>query len=197
MLNKRPSTPARAAAARANGAKSRGAATPEGKAQCSGTRLRHGLWARDPLSMAVNVDIDPELVEDHFAELTAEYQPASPSLVRNIRAAAELLALRGALQQRFAGILKRHTCREPKEARNNSSDRADLNFITLFFRLEKAVDQQVECAFARLDSVRNNESFSVGSPECIENTVKIHPNNPAQNPGSQAIRVRSANEGRV
>jgi hypothetical protein len=197
MLNKRPSTPARAAAARANGAKSRGAASPEGKAHCSGTRLRHGLWARDPLSMAVNVDIDPELVDANITCLTAEYQPASAAQFQDIRAAAELLALRSALEERFTGILKCHTGGKRRKAHRNSSNRADLNFITLFFRLEKAVNHRLECAFALLDGIRNDKSFSIGSPECIENTAKVHPINPAQNPGTQAIRGASPTEGRI
>lgn len=50
MMAKRPYSEARAAASRANGAKSRGPATGQGKSHSSQNSLRHGLRALDPFA---------------------------------------------------------------------------------------------------------------------------------------------------
>ena len=67
-------SPARQAAARANGAKSKGPITPEGKARSSRNALKHGL-------LAEYVVLEEES-EENFAEFAAEFhdflQPANP-----------------------------------------------------------------------------------------------------------------------
>ena len=60
LLPKRPTTPARAAASRANGLKSRGPVTPDGKYNSSRNAIRHGILAR---FLVMNGEL-PDLFED-------------------------------------------------------------------------------------------------------------------------------------
>jgi hypothetical protein len=157
MLTKRQSTPARAAAARANGAKSRGPITARGKSNSSKNSFRHGLRSNDLLACAVNFNIPPTRVEEVFAALAAEYSPASEH-EHVVRAAAELLVLRSAVNERFDAILKRHECRDPTQTCDLASIRADADFIDRFLPFEKRITQQLDGVRVRLDTLREQKT---------------------------------------
>ena len=80
------STPKQIAASRANGAKSKGPVTSEGKSNSSRNSTRHGLFAEDIVLEAEKTDAFLELVESLFEE----HNPSTPTqrlLVENIAAA--------------------------------------------------------------------------------------------------------------
>jgi hypothetical protein len=95
MLLRRRTTPAQAAAARANGAKSRGPVTPRGKSQSARNALRHGLHARliNPLAA------DPIALERYNTLLAGFLSEIDPSNL-NQRNAAMLLAAATAESER-------------------------------------------------------------------------------------------------
>ena len=68
---KRSTTPARAAASRANGLKSRGAVTPSGKYNSSRNAIRHGILAR---CLVMEGEL-PGLFEDLYARFHADLHP--------------------------------------------------------------------------------------------------------------------------
>src|SRR5260370_33858965 len=71
-----PMTPERKTAiARANGAKSRGPKTPEGKAVSSMNALRHGLTASRPLLPGESQESFEELLKEYMEE----YDPDGPA----------------------------------------------------------------------------------------------------------------------
>jgi hypothetical protein len=78
----RPRSPAQIAAARRNGARSRGPITPEGKARASRNALKHGLAA---LHHLVLEDEAPSELERLTARLMAECAPESEIEARLVR----------------------------------------------------------------------------------------------------------------
>jgi hypothetical protein len=125
MLNKRPSTPARAAASRANGAKSRGPATDHGKANSCMNSLRHGLRSRDPIGFVANARPNLDLIQDAINILTAEYPPQSDYERSLIRFAAESLGLCRALSENREDAFAR-------EMRRISEQKPGFDKITLW-----------------------------------------------------------------
>lgn len=86
ILRSRMSTPKQIAASRANGAKSKGPATPEGKLISSRNSTRHGLFAENVVLETEKTGAFLELVESLFEE----HNPRTPTqklLVENIAAA--------------------------------------------------------------------------------------------------------------
>jgi len=79
--NPKPTSSTRSDTARANGAKSHGPATPEGRARSSQNALRHGLTVRDAALPTVSVVLDDEspaefqLLLDSYLD---EFAPTSP-----------------------------------------------------------------------------------------------------------------------
>src|SRR5271165_2844696 len=81
----------RKATARANGARSRGPKTPEGKRRSARNSLKHGLYATNTTMLGES----PELFAQYLAGFLDEYRPQTPyslTLVRDVAAAAWLVA---------------------------------------------------------------------------------------------------------
>ena len=79
--NPKPTTSKKSATARANGAKSHGPATAEGRARSSQNALRHGLAVRDAALPTVSVVLDDESPADFQRLLDSyldEFTPTSP-----------------------------------------------------------------------------------------------------------------------
>jgi len=77
----KPTSNKKSAAARANGAKSHGPATPAGRARSSQNALRHGLAVRDAALPTVSVVLDDESPDDFQRLLDSyldEFAPTSP-----------------------------------------------------------------------------------------------------------------------
>jgi hypothetical protein len=81
-------SPAQLEAARRNGAKSRGPATPEGKARSSRNALKHGLAAADHLLLAGE---DRAAYEELLANLVAETEPGTELEAQLVRRLASAL----------------------------------------------------------------------------------------------------------
>ena len=79
--NPKPTSSTRSAAARANGAKSHGPATPEGRARSSQNALRHGLATRAAALPAMSIVLPEESPADFQRLLNSyldEFAPTSP-----------------------------------------------------------------------------------------------------------------------
>jgi hypothetical protein len=76
MTAPQPRTPVQAEAARANGARSQGPVTPEGKARSSQNATRHGLCAT---RFALLPDENPEEYDAFRAELFGSLRPRDPA----------------------------------------------------------------------------------------------------------------------
>jgi hypothetical protein len=99
----RPRSEAQRAAARANGARSRGPVTAEGKARASKNAFRHGLWSESILAPGE----DPAAFAALLAELRAEHAPRTTSdalLVERLAVAFWKLARCDRLEARLATI---------------------------------------------------------------------------------------------
>lgn len=102
-LPPRPRSEAQRAAARANGARSRGPVSPEGKARASRNAFRHGLCS--PAILAPGED--PAAFDRLLADLRAEHRPKSPSedlLVERLAVAFWKLARCDRLEATLASI---------------------------------------------------------------------------------------------
>src|ERR1019366_5056889 len=96
LLPKRPTTPARAAASRANGSKSRGPRTLRGKYNSSLNGLRHGLHAQIHILPGER----PEIFEELFHDFHEDLRPSTPVQ----RALVEKLVMSWWKNQRVWGL---------------------------------------------------------------------------------------------
>jgi hypothetical protein len=208
MLNKRPSTPARAAASRANGAKSRGPATDHGKANSCMNSLRHGLRSRDPIGFVANARPNLDLIQDAINILTAEYPPQSDYERSLIRFAAESLGLCRALSENredaFAREMRRISEQKP------GFDKITLwtlayeslldgsSFLTIQNGLEHRAQRQYEKTIVLLGSLQHTRKFRERSPEPVVSKASDHTNGtqanrePEQAASSEATLARPA-----
>jgi len=91
-LTKRPTmTEKRIAASRANGRRSRGARTPEGRARAAAANLRHGFYSEALGDVLVALGEDPGRFEDLVDSLTETWQPANQMEMRLVMRLARVL----------------------------------------------------------------------------------------------------------
>jgi hypothetical protein len=155
------STPKQIAASRANGAKSKGPATPEGKLVSSRNSTRHGLFAENIVLEAEDTGRFIELAESLFEE----HNPRTPTekfLVENIAAARWR-------QWRIWGMQKvafDHEVASPS-ATNDPPLRAVLAWRNsaesvrtheLLLRYEIALDRQISRALLRLQQLQDRQA---------------------------------------
>jgi len=78
VLTKRPNmTAKRIASSRANGRRSRGARTLEGKARAAAANLRHGFYSQSQSDILMALGEDPERFENLVDSLTETWRPAN------------------------------------------------------------------------------------------------------------------------
>ncbi len=156
------SSQARIDASRANGAKSRGPVTPEGKAASSRNRLRHGLLARTVVLEGEDREVFYALLRD----FETEFNPQSP--VEN--ALVQTLAVARWRQIRIWGmetaglnhqIAKQH---DPADSRTRAAlafrDLSDQSrSLELINRYEARYDRQFTRALRTLLAKKQNLPF--------------------------------------
>ena len=168
------STPKQIAASRANGAKSKGPATPQGKLVSSRNSTRHGLFAETIVLEAEDTARFVELVESLFQE----HNPRTPTekiLVENIAAARWR-------QWRIWGMQKvafDHEVALPSPTNDpplravlawrNSSE--SIRTHELLLRYEIALDRQISRALLRLQQLQARE-VSVKRPSTSDELPK-------------------------
>jgi hypothetical protein len=154
MLSPRPTSERRAAAARANGAKSRGPSTTQGKINSSANSKSHGLRSHAPSL------IDADALR-HFADLLASYEdelkPASPIERRLIQTMASadvrLTCLRKLETQTYNREIARLKLLTPDADSLSLMTRAfvflvdNTCFVEMTARLETRFERQFDTAF--------------------------------------------------
>lgn len=152
-------TPARAAAARANGAKSRGPVTAQGKANSARNSLRHGLRAR---LLFNDGKFEPER-QAILAELTHDLNPESETERRLV----ETIANAHWSQQRlwrleaelFNAEMRRLNCTAAQAFRSLAEHTCALELLG---RFEARYSRQYLSALTRLHQLQNDR---LSSPE--------------------------------
>ena len=201
MLSPRPTSERRAAAARANGAKSRGPVTAQGIANSARNSLRHGLRSEalftDPASEAERIAI-----LDHFM---GAHRPQSPTQHAVIKDVAHFHWLITCVRKLENSIMERETRRlhalmpdENPDTIRTLAFRAladDSCALHLLNRLESRFDRQLRRAVRRFLELRANphavvESANQPNPkktivyertqQLVENTTTAHRDNPAR-----------------
>jgi hypothetical protein len=169
LTSRRATSEKRAAASRANGAKSRGPVTAQGRANSSRNRFRHGLRAQ-------NLSVDQESA-DHLTALLAscerEFQPRSDMERKLVETMAFAAWRRTCLWKLETAELSRELRRlellTPDENaitllafafENLSGNGGPLNLIN---RLESRCDRHYDRAFDRLTALRAGRSQFAGS----------------------------------
>ncbi len=152
-------TPKQIAASRANGARSKGPVTPEGKRNSSRNSTRHGMFA-DTLVLETEV---PSQFHELLNELLDEHKPSTPTqtmLVETIVAARWR-------QQRIWGIQKTNFDYDIASVETDSENpalRAALALRTteesirsheLLLRFEIALDRQISRSLHRLQQLQD------------------------------------------
>jgi hypothetical protein len=207
------STPKQIAASRANGAKSKGPATPEGKLVSSRNSTRHGLFAENIVLEAEDTGRFIELVESLFEE----HNPRTPTerlLVENIAAARWR-------QWRIWGMQKvafDHEVASPSTTNDpplravlawkNSAE--SIRTHELLLRYEIALDRQISRSLLRLQQLQDREAKrkeeSVARPEPEEiipaertqqppekkQPVTVAVANPSSTPAKPALQATSS-----
>jgi hypothetical protein len=185
----------RAAAARANGAKSRGPVTALGKANSSRNNFRHGLRAQ-------TLPVDPESAGDLAALLASyqrEFQPQSAIEHRLVETMALAWWRQTCLWKLETTLLNRETSRlkdlsSDKENNDEETDEGPVTLLAFAFeslsgdgcsldlinRLESRCDRHYNLAFDRLTAhqahraqLGQNINTSVRTQEVTENTPPL------------------------
>ena len=164
-------------ASRANGARSRGPSTPQGKLNSSRNSFRHGLLAG---TVVLEVESKGRFLE-LAKELFAEYQPATPTetMLVETMAAARWRLLRTWGLQKAALDHDIAACRQDSDsalaraaaAFRTSPDQPSSHHLLL--RYETAADRQFNRALARLTKVRDARVREAIPSEISERTQQL------------------------
>jgi hypothetical protein len=152
-----PMTPERKTAiARANGAKSRGPKTPEGKAVSSMNALRHGLTAARPILPGESQESFEELLKDYMEEWEPE-GPAEIDLVHRMvvskwREQRAWTVETAALRSHMGAAQDDPTVPDPAACLTAAftSYTGNSRFLDCFYRQENAVTRRFDRALDRL-----------------------------------------------
>ena len=98
----------RKATARANGAKSRGPKTPEGKRKSARNSLKHGLYATPDALLAES----PERLAEYIESGLAEFQPQTPAAIDLVHAMAAARLLWERSRETESSVMKAEMARQ-------------------------------------------------------------------------------------
>jgi hypothetical protein len=205
------STPKQIAASRANGAKSKGPATPEGKLVSSRNSTRHGLFAENIVLEAEDTGRFIELAESLFEEHTPR-TPTEKLLVENI-AAARWRQWRIWGMQKVAfdhEVASPSTTNDPPAVLAWKNSAESIRTHELLLRYEIALDRQISRSLLRLQQLQDREAKrkeeSVARPEPEEiipaertqqppekkQPVTVAVANPSSTPAKPALQATSS-----
>jgi hypothetical protein len=186
-------TPKQIAASRANGQKSHGATTPEGKAASRFNALKHGIHAESQIMF----DETPEALAELAAELHGQYNPADSTerflvdtLINNEWRLRRLRTVEADLWQTGVNTyLEKH----PEIERATSGD-AFATIGPTFERLQRIVnscERNYHRALKQLAALQVARAQAQPTPQPEESTASSKSpgsfrNNPATHPGAPA-----------
>jgi|SRR5579863_1568559 len=160
----------RAAAARANGAKSRGPVTAIGRANSSRNSLRHGLRAETfPVDQTAS-----DRLTGILASYALELQPQSPAESRLVEIMARSEWRRIRLRQLETAVLNRETRRLESLAHVYRSLSGDGGPLDLISRFEARCDRHWDSAYDRLIALqaRRGQCAGFGTFEKINSSER-------------------------
>jgi hypothetical protein len=157
-ISRRVTSEKRAAAARANGAKSRGPVTAIGRANSSRNSLRHGLRAETLPIDQVTADRLTALLASYICEL----QPQSPAERRLAETMARAEWRQTRLWRLETAELNRETRRVNSLALAYQSLSGDGGALDLINRCESQCDRHWDSAYDRLAALQARRGHSAG-----------------------------------
>ena len=154
---------ARREASRRNGAKSRGAVTPEGKAHAATANLRHGLYSRSPLLAGEN----PETFNAFLLRMQHHYQPVNEAELSCVEEIAECRWEKFRLHSMYEALMRDEVLSHIHETTNtdaagcngnalrNLIDNSDV--VQSIFRIQSSLQRRLDRAHKSLAFMRSGK----------------------------------------